>query len=1304
MHRVVPELIVENYRAGRFRGEFPAIGMFLDLSGFSSMTDALMQQGQHGAEVLANLMHGVFNPLVENIFNYGGKIVSFAGDGIMALFPIEKEAEKLIAMRALASAWTIQHKLLENPIRQTIYGKFTFSVKIGVTSGIVSWGILQSGDEQTATYYFRGSAVDDSARAEHIARPGEVILTENIRLLLQHGISTLPRGSFHHLSGFTFDMPGPAPSTFPPVDVEISRLFVPEEIITQNIRGEFRQIVNLFMRFPDLPDQKLQECVQVVFELCENYGGLVTRLDFGDKGCNMLMLWGAPVAYENDIGRALNFILDLKARVDFPITAGITYYVAHAGYLGSSMCEDYTCYGWGVNLASRFMMSAAEGEVWVDERIARRVKNRFDFETQSTQYFKGFSDEQKVFSISGRKSQELFHQGEFVGRELELPRLIDCIQPLWDRKFAGFTVVWGDAGIGKSRLVYELKATHVDERKSILWALCHTDQILRHSFNPFRYWLFHYFGVVSIMDNDLQKQAFDAKLNALIGHTADPELAVELDRVRTILGALVDLHWDNSLYESLDAEARYNSTLLAMITLIKAESLRQPVLLFVEDAQFLDDDSKAFLPRLKRALTAGNVEYPVAIVVSSRHVGVETLLTEEMIDHQIDLGPLTTQALFSLAEIYLGGAASPDLVRLLETRSEGNPYFAEQILMYLQEEKLLEMSAKGWSVIRRLREASLPADIRALLVARLDQLTRKVREVIQTAAVLGREFEVHVLAEMLQADNLLSDEIAAAEKAEIWTALNQIRYMFTHGLLRDAAYSMQMRARRMELHGIAVSALEKIYKDEVEHHYGELAYHAERARLNEKAVDYLQRAGKAASDVYQNSLAVDYFTRALAFVVPDDLAIQFDLLAERVDLYSRMGKRDLQLKDLDSLRHLAEQLKDADHIAKEMMWRSAYFYFLGNYHEAIEQAQRAQSRSVVLVQTELGLYTQTVWCVALLRLGRLDEAMQRGTETLNQCQAVGNRKEEGRILTTMGLIALEQKEPANARRFLVEALQIAREIQDPGLETRALNNLARSEETVHRNYALARQYYEQSYRIAHEIGDRTNESITMGNLGFAAGMQGDFAAARSYHEQALMIAREVGNRYQEIYVLINLSAVSGIQNEARPALEYARAAAELAQKIGERVGEAWAMLYLGHAYLLENELQMAQTAYRKSIEIRSELGQLSLSMEPIGGLVETYLRANDMEAAAHEAEKILDYLESGSTLDGTDEPLRVYHACYLFLEKKGDPRSNHILQTANQLLEAQVSNYNDDVVRKRYIENNPWRRALWVAAQMRQAG
>ncbi len=748
MHRVVPEIIVENYRAARYRGEFPAVGMFLDLTGFSSMTDTLMQRGQHGAEVLANLMHGVFDPLVENIFNYGGKIVSFAGDGIMALFPIEDD-EKTTAMRALASAWMIQHKLLEDPERQTVYGNFRFSVKIGMALGGVSWGIMRSDDETKAMYFFRGSAVDDSARAEQGARAGEIRLTGGIYALLRNEIDSSPSASFRSLNGFRRELPDPAPDDFPPVDLETSKLFMPEEVISQNMRGEFRQVVNLFMRFPDLSYEKLQAFMQIVFELHEKYGGLVNRLDFGDKGCNMLILWGAPIAHENDIGRALNFVLDLKSRVDFRITAGVTYYVAHAGYLGSAMCEDYTCYGWGVNLASRLMISAPDGSIWIDERIARRVKNRFEFQFYGSQYFKGFAAGQKVFVLTGRKLQELFHQGEFVGREAELPRLIDFIRPLWRGKFAGLMMIWGDAGIGKSCLVYEARESLLHGRR-VLWALCHSDQILRHSFNPFRYWLIRYFGVDSSMDDSTQKRMFDAKLDQLIGDTPDPSLSAELDRVRSALGNLLDLHWSDSLYERLDAEGRYNNTLNALIALIKAESLRQPVALFLEDAQFLDEDSRAFLPRLKNALTAGNVDYPVAILVSSRRTGIETALDESLIDQSIDLGPLSTQALFDLAEIYLGGKVSPDLVRVIESRSEGNPYFAEQILIHLQEESLLEMSERGWQITRRLKETSLPADIRALLVARLDQLPRNVRDVILTASVLGREFEARALAEMLK--------------------------------------------------------------------------------------------------------------------------------------------------------------------------------------------------------------------------------------------------------------------------------------------------------------------------------------------------------------------------------------------------------------------------------------------------------------------------------------------------------------------------------------------------------------------------
>ena len=1296
MHRVVPELIVENFREGRYSGEFQAVSMFLDLSGFSTMTDALMQHGQHGAEALAGLMHGLFDPLVESIFAYGGKIVGFAGDGIMALYPVQPDL-KTTALQALTSADVIQKKFRENPTRQTVYGEFSIFAKIGLGSGFVSWGILRSSHGDQAAYYFRGSAVDEAADAEHHARAGEILLTSAMYDLLREDVLSVPHDSLRSFTGFSVETPQPAQVEFPPVDLSVARYFMPEDVIVNDLRGEFRQVVNLFMRFPDLSNEALQKLMSTVFELRTRYGGLVSRLDFGDKGCNMLMLWGAPVAYENDIGRALNFLLDLKAAIDFPITAGVTYYISHAGYLGSSLYEDYTCYGWGVNLASRFMMTAQPGEIWVDDRIARRVSRRFELDYVGSQMFKGFAAEQKVYLLRGyTQTLDPAYQGQMVGREEELAKMTRFTDPLWQGKYAGLLLISGDAGMGKGRLVHELRSSLRQKGKRALWAVCQSNQILRQSFNPLRSWLFRYFGISRNQPVEEQKQTFDAKLDDLLDSIPDSELTRELQRTRSILGGLLNLRWEDSLYEQLDAEGRYNNTFLALIALLKAESLRQPVMLVLEDFQFTDKDTRGFLPRLKRAIVAARESYPIAILVTTRPPGHG--LVKDLIDARIDLRAISSDAMAHLIEISLGAAPAPDLVNLLMERSEGNPYFAEQILRYLQEENLIETSGSGWKLVRQIEEAFLPGDIRSVLVARLDQLARGVKESIQTASVLGREFEIPLLKHMWRQDDLLQQHIAEAEQAAVWNPSDDLHYVFSHGLLRDAAYEMQMQARRRELHALAVEALEQLY-GEVTNRYAELAYHAKYAGLNTKAQEYYLLAGKAAAESYQNHQAIEYYKRALAFAAPNDLATQFEIVVRRVELYARLGKRELQWRDLNSLESWAEKLEDANYIAKVLMLRASYHFVTGNYLSAIDCAERSEKYSVSLANTELALYTQVVWVTALLRLGRLEEAMQRAEETLIRDRAVGNRKEEGRVLAAMGWIALEQKEATTAQKYLFESLMIAREVNDPGLETRALNNLAMAEGSLNGNYALAREYYERAYYISRDIGDRIAECFSLGNMGFAVGMQGDFAAARSYHEQCLIVAREIGYQYQEIYTLINLSAVEGIEKKASLALQYAQQALDLSRKISERSGEAWAMLYMGHAFLLKNELLQAQTSYQRSVEIRNELGQIVLSMEATAGLVETYLQASDLESASREAEKILNFLEEGFTLDGAEEPLRVYYACYLFLQQKQDPRCNQILQAAINLLETQISKFTNETAREYYIENIPWRRSIRDAAQ-----
>ena len=148
---------------------------------------------------------------------------------------------------------------------------------------------------------------------------------------------------------------------------------------------------------------------------------------------------------------------------------------------------------------------------------------------------------------------------------------------------------------------------------------------------------------------------------------------------------------------------------------------------------------------------------------------------------------------------------------------------------------LIEISQVGWNTVKRTRDFFLPGDIRALLVARLDQPADDVKDVVHTASVLGREVAISVLAEMVSGADDIQHVVADAQQSEIWIPHGEGHYLFTHALLRDAAYTMQMRARRQELHRLAMNALEKIYANELKFHYAELAYHAKYAELGSMA-------------------------------------------------------------------------------------------------------------------------------------------------------------------------------------------------------------------------------------------------------------------------------------------------------------------------------------------------------------------------------------------------------------------------------------------------------------------------------------
>ncbi len=1301
MRQLVPHYILEKYVSGQHRGSLRAAGIFVDLSGFSIMTDVLARHGQAGAETLADVMRAVFEPLVAAVYAQGGFVVGYAGDAFTAIFD-EQPARGPATLRGLAAVIAMQEHIHANSNVETPFGRFPIFIKAGLGFGEADWLILKNADGGRVTYCMRGTSVDGSVNAEECARPGDIVLDAASYAELQDLVTVQPAGNCFRLEAMKGDLPAPFPYYADPEPAsELLSLFYPDEVVNQPAVGEFRQVVNMFIGIPFDPTDGafVRPFMESIFALQDRYGGFFLRPDLDDKGFNILMFWGAPTARENDIDRALNFLLDLAERVKIPFKAGVTYKLAYAGFIGAPLREDYTAYGWGVNLASRLMESALPGEVRLDAEVASRADRHFIVTDLGEYVFKGFSGKSRVFALAGRKKlPEIVYRGDLVGRAAELERLAEFVAPLREGKFAGVLVVNGDAGIGKSRLIHTFQASS-SNHVAAQWVVCQTDEILRQSLNPFKDWLRARFQYSESDPDAINLQNFESQLRKIIASAPDPRLAMELDRTASVLAALLGLSRAGSLYEQLDAKARYDNTLIALSALLQAESLRTPLILFLEDAQWMDEDTRTFLSYFFRALLADpEKQYPVAVIASKRPEGIFPKLDAAYL-HWIDLPQLAPSDLGRIAETFLGGPAEPVLLEILEQRSEGNPFFAEQILRYLSENGLLARDEGGRYRLAMPAGDSLPTDVRALLVARLDRLSRDVREVVQTASVLGREFELRLLAEMLREDAELMHKVSRAEDADIWFPLDEVNYIFRHALLRDAAYSMQLLARQRQLHDLAVSAIESLYGHELVEHYGKLAYHAEKSGHGRKARTYLTLAGKSASRAYQNHQAVDYFTRALALTPAGDLRPQFDLLIDRCELYRRLGARDLQSHDLDLLSELAGQLNDEILVAHVLMLRSKYYFSGGEFPESIECAAQAVSVALLREDADDMLDAYNVWAVALLRQGSPDEAMQKAKEGLRQARIAGRRHHEGSILNSMGMIAMEQKEPASAQGYFEQALAIAQEIHDRRLETMVINNLGNSAGFVRADYLAARSYYEQAHAIVQEWGDRSAEGLVLANLGWVAGMQGDFEAARAYHGRALSIAREVGNPHQETYTLINLSAAAGVQGDTATAVQSARQACDLARRSGDRAAEAWSLLYSGHAFLLLGEIEEARGAYAACLHIREALDQPGANMEPKAGLIEAALASDDLDSARMLTEEILGHLAGGGTLDGTEEPLRIYFTCYRALERLKDPRSRNVLQEAGQLLQMQVSKFADEAARRLYVESVPWRRAIHRAWQ-----
>jgi class 3 adenylate cyclase/tetratricopeptide (TPR) repeat protein len=1151
MQTLIPNWILAQDAQGRKYGSMEGATLFADISGFTALTGKLMSHGKEGAEILWQTLRFYFDPLVDAVDMAGGLIAGFAGDAFTAIFPIHPQRN--VAAYAHQSALTMQRFFGHHAIYENVFGQFPFALKIGLSWGTVQWGIIDTND-RTATYYFRGSGIDNCALAEHHADQGMVVCDQEFH---RH----LPDAQYQPItediylcvdSGHDKSLPLVKHTK---LQLDASR-FLPNGLDTFPPQGEFRHVAAVFLSFREVDD--LEQLAHLMQGELDQFGGTLTRFDFGDKGCNALIFFGAPIAYENDAERALDFALSFfdKCRGLIDVRGGITRDITYAGFNGGTRRHEFTCLGRPVNLAARLMMRASWSEIWCEPQIYEQMHTRYNFQTTGIHALKGFEQPIEIHRLIAKHTERQlqFNAQAMVGREEEIEQLHLQISRIFAGEFGGLCYVDGEPGMGKSYLVdsYRQQLQTIHPAGALRWIYAPCDQTLRHSLHPFSYALRVYCRQSPSQSKEQNWLQFDMAIDQLIDQLPPHllELQRELHRVRSFLAAMLGLRRDGSLYEQLDPKLRFENTLTAIQTWLRAESTIQPVVLQIEDGQWLDDNSIEAIKRLAQLPE----HTAFAIVLTCRYLDDGTPfridISQTIAQTTINLNQLSARGLQQLADNQLSAPASPELLSLLADKSRGNPFFAEQILRYLQENSGLQLTHQGFAPLST--GLILPDEVNSVLVARLDRLAADFKQFVQVASVLGQQFNTQILAAIVQTQALHDTKLAEhsikeqllpglelGEDEQIWTAASATLYLFRHALLRDAAYDMQVRTRLRNLHLLAGQAFEEIYREELAPYYGELAYHYERAEARNKAILYLELAGDSASKNYHNSAAIDYYTRLLA-LNPED-----GECTRRICLSIA--------KVLQLLTRLDEGL---------------------DYCEQAAQALPSENPQVHYQKA-----------ILLMMKGKLQEAQDMTRHALQLSRYIGDVLWEATSLVGLGGLLLYSGELDTAWSLFEDSLALSNKIDKPELQAKALNNMAGvAAKRGHQQVAL--DLLKRSLELKRQIQDRWGETITLGNLGELYLDLDQAHIALDYLTEAQRNCDELGSLHPPFALhLTEAMRRLGLLAEAQ---STCKTALHRAETFGNPKYIALGQLFWGHILRDLDQNQEAKIAYQQCLDIAEQ--------------------------------------------------------------------------------------------------------------------
>ncbi len=1259
MKSLVPGFIVQKFMDKAYHGKLSATAMIIDISGFTPLTENLAKHGNEGIEVLSRLINRVFTPCINTVYRNNGFIATFIGDAVLAIFDSNSRD-------ALFSADKIMQAFLKNRTHRTKFGDFEICCKIGLSFGDIEWGIIGKGDDKS--YYFRGKAVEACHISEKHCRSMDIVVDDSLYndFSVYSDLANCADG-FHRI--LSVRPPGKicCKNNTEKNKKSSYTLFIPG-ILRENIPvNELREVVSIFISFRDtgMGHADMDALFSAVSGICEKWGGFYRRINFDDKGCNILINFGIPVSFEKNILRAINCIHELRAIYGNGLKAGITAGILFAGFIGSRLRAAYDVLGDAVNLSARIAVSSDWGAVQASQDIKNKAESFFKFSYMNKYKYKGKSEAIKTYSLGDRISPGTgkSHKGRLYGRDLEIAFIKKAVNKTIKGKFGGIIYIYGDAGIGKSRLIDEVSEYC---RDSALVCNLPCDNMVRKSWNPFLQYLNTYFEQNQNLAQH-QNQAVFTRIHKNLADEAglrpgSRETVDELIRTESFLRALLSLDITGMLYEKLDARGKFENTLYAVKEFFKALSLISPVIIHLEDLHWIDDHSKTAIEHLIH-----NIEnFPIIILASSRFNddGSKPVFNADSRTEcsEIVLKGLQDQSVKSIIKEITGCCPDKDMLNFIRERTFNNPFYIEQFILFLDSYGFIARNGSSCSV--SIKTGEIPSEIKQIIIARIDRLTREVKELTRIASVIGREFDSSVLFRSLESllkikKKLKTSQINTFDMAvlakimkkdrysylvqgqaeKIWTTPDDLNYVFLHSILRESAYDMQLRERLRIIHQIVAETTEKIIAGTNDNKscYLDLAYHFEKANNHEKTREYLEKAGKYLQETYNNDRAIEVFTRLLKYT--RDHRTLIDIYNHLGDIYELTGKMDLAEKSYRESLALSRQNRDPSGKAVSMTNLANILISRGEFYKAKRLNQKALN---IALKTDdkvllIDLYSQIAGLYYLEC--RYAEALEYCTKSLEIAQILKNKFLICRTLGNMGNIYMYIGDTAKAKIYFRKSLRMAKEMGNLERINRAVYNMGLIYKHSH-EYEKAKIYFHEGLEITIKTGNKRELASFFGALGNIFRSEEDYSKATRFLEKQLEIYKEIGDRSNISTAYESLGVTFYYQARYEKAMASFQKMLECAEEINSKKDIATAYNHIGALHAINCDFDNALNYYKISETVSEESGNRLLLSNAMANKADLYNDMGKLEDAIDYYDKAIDILMT------TDHLYEKYFYCF----------------------------------------------------------